>query len=357
MKILYGVQGTGNGHISRARIMAKQFSTMDADVDYLFSGRPPEKYFDMQVFGDYRTRTGISFISANGKVKHLETLRQLKLNQFVQDVKSLDVSSYDLIINDFEPISAWAAKRQKVPCMSVSHQASFLRPIPSKGMSLVDKAILRHFAPSDIQLGVHWYHFGYNIIPPFIEPMAESELLNSSSRRILVYLPFESLEFVTSILTGLSDYEFCCYHPDAEHLELDNIIFKPLSRETFKYDLATAKAVIANAGFELSSECITYGKQLLLKPLSGQFEQSSNAHTLALLGLADVIDDLDMDAIESWLQKSYSGKVRFPSNPQPFAEWILKGEWDNIQPLKDKLWSQVDFPQAVSDHLARIKAA
>ena len=26
MKLLYGVQGTGNGHISRARMMAKHFS-------------------------------------------------------------------------------------------------------------------------------------------------------------------------------------------------------------------------------------------------------------------------------------------------------------------------------------------
>jgi UDP:flavonoid glycosyltransferase YjiC (YdhE family) len=37
MKILYGVQGTGNGHISRARLMADAFSRRnDVEVDYLF---------------------------------------------------------------------------------------------------------------------------------------------------------------------------------------------------------------------------------------------------------------------------------------------------------------------------------
>ncbi|WP_111978047.1 MJ1255/VC2487 family glycosyltransferase [Algibacillus agarilyticus] len=354
MKIFYGVQGTGNGHISRARIMAKQFAKMNISVDYLFTGRPADKYFDMECFGDYQTRNGISFTSANGRVQHFETLRNLKLATFIQDVKSLDLSGYDLVLNDFEPVSAWAARKQNVKCMAISHQASFLRPVPTKGLTWLDSVILQHFAPSDIQLGVHWYHFGYNIIPPFIEPMVQNE---TSSNKIMVYLPFESLDYVTSILTGLSDYEFCCYHPDAQNLVLDNIEFKALSRETFKFDLAASTGVIANAGFELSSEAISYGKPLLLKPLNGQFEQKSNAHTLSLLGLADVLPDLDMDAIETWLQKRDAGKVVFPSNPDVFAEWIIAGDWSNTKALKDKLWADVEFPQFVYDKLSRMKAA
>ena len=38
MKLLYGVQGTGNGHIARARIMAAALSQRsDIDVDFVFS--------------------------------------------------------------------------------------------------------------------------------------------------------------------------------------------------------------------------------------------------------------------------------------------------------------------------------
>ncbi len=36
MKILYGVQGTGNGHIARARAMSKAFESHDVQVDFLF---------------------------------------------------------------------------------------------------------------------------------------------------------------------------------------------------------------------------------------------------------------------------------------------------------------------------------
>ncbi|MCO6547308.1 MAG: hypothetical protein J6583_05980, partial [Gilliamella sp.] len=55
MKILFGVQGTGNGHVSRCRTLAKALKKAGADVVYIFSGRDPKDYFDMQVFGDYKT--------------------------------------------------------------------------------------------------------------------------------------------------------------------------------------------------------------------------------------------------------------------------------------------------------------
>mgnify|MGYP002700608893 CR=1 FL=1 len=48
MKILYAVQGTGNGHITRARVMAKAFNMRDeVEVDFIFSGRSKEQYFDL----------------------------------------------------------------------------------------------------------------------------------------------------------------------------------------------------------------------------------------------------------------------------------------------------------------------
>ena len=74
MKILYGVQGTGNGHISRAREMARAFSALGADVDFLFSGRPDNRYFDMDEFGEYQIRRGLTFVTENGEVSRWKTL-------------------------------------------------------------------------------------------------------------------------------------------------------------------------------------------------------------------------------------------------------------------------------------------
>ena len=48
MKIFYGIQGTGNGHITRGRIMAKELQAANIEVTYQFTGRPQDKFFDMQ---------------------------------------------------------------------------------------------------------------------------------------------------------------------------------------------------------------------------------------------------------------------------------------------------------------------
>ena len=154
MKILYGIQGTGNGHITRARVMARAFANQDdVQVDYLFSGREEDKYFDMEIFDDYQTRQGLTFIHKNGSISQWQTVKAACPLQFIKDVRGLDLSEYDLILNDFEPISAWAAHLQNVPSISISHQAAFMHSVPKSGQKLLDKIVMKYFAPAQIHLG------------------------------------------------------------------------------------------------------------------------------------------------------------------------------------------------------------
>src|SRR5690625_289811 len=96
MKILYGVQGTGNGHITRARIMARALAKAGAEVDWVFSGRAPKDFFDMEPFGDYRLFKGLTFAIKNSRVRYGSTLLRSDLNALRRDVRSLDVDGYDL---------------------------------------------------------------------------------------------------------------------------------------------------------------------------------------------------------------------------------------------------------------------
>ena len=73
MKIFYGVQGTGNGHITRARVMAKELYKAGCDVTFLFTGRPHDKYFDMEIFNGYQHLPGLTFNTDNGQVPYLQT--------------------------------------------------------------------------------------------------------------------------------------------------------------------------------------------------------------------------------------------------------------------------------------------
>lgn len=351
MKILYGVQGTGNGHIARARVMAKAFVKRDdVQVDFIFSGREPEKYFDMQIFGDYRCFSGLTFITQRGAVKKWQTVKRAKIKQLTHDVRSLDLSGYDLVLNDFEPVTAWAAKLQGKTSISVSHQAAFKHNVPKQGETLGDRILMRFFAPCEINLGVHWYHFGFPIMPPFIEEKVDLSVI---SDQILVYLPFECTSAISQMLAAMPDQRFICYHPDVEHtFEHGNAVWHPPAKIAFQQALIGSKGVIANGGFELASECLQLGKKLLIKPLKGQYEQSSNRITLENMGLAHSMDNLDVNTVKQWLSKPEPEAVSFPDSPDMLIDWLMKRQWHDTQAICDQLWRCVSFPNQVQRKLA-----
>lgn len=348
MKILYGIQGTGNGHISRAREMARAFRQLGADVDYLFSGRPAGQYFDMACFGDFQTRLGLTFVTENGQLNSWKTLTHNRPGEFVRDVRRLELSDYDVVLNDFEPVSAWAARRQKVHSIGISHQNAFLHPVPKKAETGLDRLITRYFAPTSQQLGLHWHHFGHLILPPIVPPT--QGLSADSDGSILVYLPFEELGKVLALLTRFSQIHFYCYHPAVQQdQELENISIRALNRDSFHHRLHCCDGVIANGGFELPSEAIGLGKKLLLKPLQGQYEQQSNVATLEQMSLAQSMAYLDPSAVRQWLDSEAAGAVVFPDVAMAIARWVLAGAWHQSDELWRQLWQQVDFPDMVRE--------
>lgn len=346
MKILYGVQGTGNGHIARARAMQSVLSKKQVDVEFLFSGRRADRYFSMEPFGQYHTRRGLTFCVDKGKVNYWQTAMNNNLLSFRREVADLDLSQYDLVLNDFEPVSAWAAKQQGVPTIGISHQNAFRYPIPIKGASWVDKKVVKHFAPTQHSIGLHWYHFDQPLLPPIIHTDANNIRYEAF---VLVYLPFEPLSAIADLLLRFTSQAFICYHPDVEKVYRDNNIeFRPLSQSEFQTHLASCSGVIANGGFELPSEALTLGKKLLLKPLTGQFEQLTNVATLEHLGLASSMDYLDAAEVRRWLDEKHAEKVHYPNVAEAIVDWILSGEWHCSKDLCHRLWDKVHFPEYVS---------
>lgn len=343
MRILYGVQGTGNGHLSRARVMAKALQKQGANVDFFFSGRSAEQFFDMQCFGHYQVQSGLTFSTENGRVSVAKTAKQNAWLGFIKDVKSLDLSGYDLVLNDFEPVSAWAAKNQGIPSIGISHQAALNFPVPKMGDSWFNDMMLSYFAPVDIALGCHWHHFGFPILPPFVEvDVVEQQL----AHQILVYLPFESPDEIVKFLAPFSDYTFLVYHaakPTSKPSE--HIRWHGFDRDGFKAAMASCGGVIGNAGFELASEALTLGKKLLIKPLLGQFEQLSNVAALELLGAAECMKTcLDSNALRRWLKAPMPEAIAYPEVGDALVNWLLKGDWSQPELLCQSLWQEVSLP-------------
>lgn len=326
MKVFYGVQGTGNGHITRARAIAKKLNDRQVDVTWLFTGRPKDQFFEMEPFGDWIWRPGLTFATEHGNIDYLRTALCNNPVRFIQDLKQLDLKGYDLVVTDFEPVTAWAARLQGIRTVGIGHQYAFGHQIPIAGRDYLGLKILEYFAPATVGLGVHWHHFNGPILPPIIETRAPDS--GQKPGKIIVYLPFEDIVDITRLLAPFAAFEFHVYNPGgavAADPATPHITVKGLSRQGFQLDFSDCEGVICNAGFELPSESLHMGKKLLVKPLHGQIEQLSNALALDQLKLAEVMHDLDPTVIERWLHAETRHLIRFPDTAEAVVDWLLDG--------------------------------
>lgn len=326
--------------------MARALSDSSLEVDYLFSGRPRDGYFNMEPFGDFRCYRGLSFCWHDGRIDYLATTLNNNLIRLLRDIRCLDLSNYDLVITDFEPITAWAAKRSKTPSLGIGHQYAFrFDNVPTSGHTVIGKLLLDHFAPAQRTLGFHWHHFNSAILPPLIEPQAHT--ISCEPDKILVYLPFENSMRVIEFLRVIKDVDFYFYCAVDAARDEHNLHLRPLDREAFQRDLASCNGVIANAGFGLLSEAIQAGKKLLVKPMQRQMEQLSNAAAIEALEIGEVMQGFNLRQLREWLSEECPGPRPYPDVAKAIVDWIESGFALDENHLAQQLWSnclQFQFP-------------
>lgn len=346
MKILYGVQGTGNGHITRARQMAKALDDAGLAVDFVFSGRNQSDYFDLDCFKHKRFFRGMTFQLDNGSVRYFKTATQNSLYQFYQEVQSLDVQQYDAVLTDFEPVTAWASRHADVPVVGIGHQYVFQHDVPQEKPSFISQKVFDYFAPVNQSLAMHWHHFDAPILPPMVARPQQN--VSHEKGKVVVYLPFENQHAVSKMLASFTDHHFIVYSPKPTRSEWAHIEFKPLSRDGFKKDLCTCDAVIANAGFELSSEALLLGKRLLVRPLLGQSEQQSNAMALSLLKYGHTMSDLDADRVAAFLADPNRVQVQFPDVAGFITQWLCDGMKSLKPAWFSRCWDAVEVSRSAT---------
>lgn len=341
MKIFYGVQGTGNGHITRARVMAKELHKARISTDFMFTGRPIDKYFDMEIFGDYKTKTGLTFAIHKGQVEYFNTAIQSHPITFIKDIKELDLSGYDFVISDYEPITSWAAKVKDIPVLGIGHQYAFNHKIPLTGSDPLARMVMKNFAPVTVGVGLHWYHFNQPILPPIID-IHVPPLHHMIKNKVIVYLPFEDQQEVIKLLMPYTEFDFHVYSPEPVISPYKHITFNLPSRNGFQKDLYDSSGVLCNAGFELVSEALQMGKKLLVKPVHAQMEQLSNALALTELGYGQAMYNLDDTTLSGWLYRGKNIMVSYPNVAKHLVEWIQDGLPTMTQDYIDWIWEGVD---------------
>ena len=340
MKILYAIQGTGNGHVTRAREIIPLLKK-EHDVDLLISGTQADVALPFEI--NYRFH-GLSFIfGKKGNVDIAETYKKSRLKQLMKDIKSLAVSEYDLVISDFEPVSSWACYFSGKPCVSISHQAAVInkKAPKAKNFDPLGKVILRSYAPSTSQYGFHFLPYDSNIYTPVIRAeVRQKEPLNLG--HYTVYLPAYDDERLVKILSKVENVQWQVFSKhNKESFHEKNVWIRPINNDEFIDSMSKAEGVFCGAGFETPAEALFLKKKLMVIPMTGQYEQQCNAEALKNLGVP-VIKSLKkkhLQKIADWVSNGKVIPVNFPDMTEKILKDIIEKESQDstvIKPLKIK---------------------
>ncbi len=320
MRVLYAIQATGNGHLARALEIIPVLKKY-CDLDIFVSGIQGDIKLPYPI--KYQ-KYGMSFIfGKNGGVDVKKSLSNLKMINFIKDVKANTVADYDLVINDFEPITAWNCKLKNTKSIGLSHQSSFLSgkvPRPKK-RSNVNEFILDKYAPSNTNIAFHFEPYDDFIHTPIIRRDVR-KLSVSMKEHITVYLPSIGDDVLITYLSQIEDVKWEVFSKHAvKNYNSANIKVSPISDKSWLNSLASCKGVVMGAGFEGPAEAMYLGKKLLVIPMHNQYEQLCNAEALKQIGVKvlDKLEKCSITEIEDWI---YNGEVIHKDYPDEIDKII-----------------------------------
>ncbi len=325
MKILYAIQGTGNGHIARAEEIVPILSTY-GKLDLFVSGAQVDIKLSMPV--KYKSKGLSFFFGKKGGIDFLKTFKNNSSKRVMREIKEFPVEKYDLVINDFEAITAWASHKRDVPCIALSHQYSLLAPkVPKpKHFDPIGTWFLNNYAPVAEGVGFHFASYDQNIFTPVIrERIRKTEATDRG--HYTVYLPaYDDKKLVKLFLKfpGIQWHIFSKYITRPYHIGKISVF--PVNNEAFTISMAASHGVLCGAGFETPAEALYLRKKLLVVPMKNQHEQYFNAASLKQLGVPAVkkVSKKNLSKIEAWLDTENIIEVDYKETARPSIERVLK---------------------------------
>lgn len=309
--ILYGVNGEGSGHSTRAKEvishLVRQGHTVrivsfDRGLANLSKDFPVTEIF------------GFRFAYVNNRVRYRRTLAKNLITvpraarSFARLMRQTDEWKIDLVITDFEPMSCHVGRHRKLPVISIDNQhcltnTDVVLPHRHRRDAAAAKIATRLMTPhAQAYLVTSFFPVHAKKRTTFVvPPILRQEILETkptAGDHLLVYVTSPSRDLANL----LSDVrcKFIAYGFDRDGQD-GNILFKKPSMENFLRDLAGCKGIIANAGFSLVSEALYLGKPYLAVPVQHQFEQIFNAYFLDKEGYGAFWEELSKEKVESFL--------------------------------------------------------
>ncbi len=321
MKIFYAVQATGNGHISRAMELLP-FLQQYGEVDIFLSGNNSNLALDAPV--KYRSKGLSLYYNCKGGLDFWQLFREFQPLRLKQEINHLPVEKYDLVINDFDYITAASCAKKKIASVSFGHQASFQSTHSPRPLlrSSAGEWILKNFAKASRYIGLHFKSYDDFIFQPVIK----NEILDAEptdGNYITVYLPSFCRPQLEQIFRPLKEnrFEIFCFQVSQPET-VGNIRFLPVSKKMFNQSFIHCTSIITGGGFETPAEAIHLGKKIMSIPIRSQYEQQCNAAALQQLGITTLnsIGADFKDHFDKWMNEGRIVQMDYSQSiPQSLA--------------------------------------
>lgn len=368
-RIVIGICGIGQGHVLRQSVVlthllarGHQVVTFAFGESYRFLQEffPEVSRIRVRVPWVYCNETGIDF-ARTGKDTNNRKCAYLADNFLAMDyaIYLLD-GEPDLILTDYEPVSAQLAYALGRPLVCVDQQSKFLgfKTPDVNGFSRKEEASrLRLFFPQATRRFATSFFpvtseadpgYPVTIIPPILRPQFNKLMTGGTSQGngpdVLVYLsPYGNakpkLGDIIQVLQECSDYRFTLYSSRVDAnvcCPMDNVRLKRFSHQGFLHDLWRSMAVISTAGHQLISEAVYLGKPILALPFA-IYEQQYNARMVENYQLGVVAQEFDAGSLSLFL-----GSLQmFVHNASELTK--VMGAYDGIGVLLGELAQDFDL--------------
>jgi len=321
MRILYGVVGEGMGHAMRSSVVLSHLFEEGHEVQIMASSRAAD-YLSKR-FADVHRIHGFHIISEENRVRRTRTL----FSNVFKGTKALpgQIKAYfdltdefepEAVISDFESWTSLYGESHRLPVFSIDNMQIIDRCTLPGEVLIGQRAnfrIAKTFVKTKLPFSEYFFITSF-FYPPvrkdrtaLFPPILRPEILNVESTHgghLLVYQTSTSHDELLKALesTGME----CRIYGLRRDIDADvvegNLRFRPFSEETFIADLASARGVVASAGFTLMGEAIYLRKPMLAVPLRGQFEQVLNARYLEIDGYGMAADLVDEDSLSAFVE-------------------------------------------------------
>jgi len=316
MKILFGVQTEGNGHITQALATKQYLKENGHDVNTVFAANKSKglsKYFTDEF--NVITYAGFDFVfDKKGRVIIWKTLIKNYLElpkllySFFTICRTIRKERPDVIVNFYEPlIGLTALVFPKIKYVSIAHQYATTLPMYPKISGFpVQKIFLKliNYVTSirSTKIALSYYEFQDDTVvacPPILRNNSYV-LKDNQEDFILVYLMEEGmLKELINEAKKHPDKQIECFTKLTKPVKdlPTNLTVRPLDGESFQERMKVCKAVVCSGGFETSSEAIYQMKPLLMVPMPNHYEQYANCTDAYLHNFALFFSNIDLDKI------------------------------------------------------------